>query len=107
MTLKKNRFGAGLAHLGAALYTSRWMWAWVLVSLLLLAVVTALNPAKFGGYLWIVSKLAGAAVVGFGVDAGGFPGQAPAELDGIERAMAQTRRATLIAAAMIAAGLMP
>lgn len=103
----KNRFIAAALHLGAALHSARWMWAWVMVSLGLLAVVTAINPAKFGGYLWIVSKLAGAAVVGFGVDAAGFPGQAPAGLQGIEQAMAQTRRATLIAAAMIAAGLMP
>lgn len=81
---------------------------WALLSLLLLVIIACfLNPAKFGSYLWIVSKLSLAAVLGFGYDRAASPKDAPAGLDGIERAMAQTRRATLMAAAIIAAGLMP
>ncbi len=82
------------------------MWPWALVSVVALLVVVQLNPAKGGAYLWIVSKLSTAAVIGFGVDVAAFT-RRPGELDGIEQAMAQTRQATLIGAAMIAAGLMP
>ena len=39
------------------------------------------------------------------IDRAAFRGADPAALEGIEKAMAQTRRATLVAAAMIAAGL--
>lgn len=82
------------------------MWPWALVSIIALGAVLLLNPAKGGAYLWILSKLALAAVVGYGVDLAAFS-QRPTALEGIEKAMAQTRRATLIAAAMVAAGLMP
>lgn len=81
---------------------------WALLSLLLLGVIAGwLNPAKFGSYLWIVSKLSLAAVLGYGFDRAARTGARPDELEGIELAMAQTRRATLMAAAIIAAGLMP
>ncbi len=81
---------------------------WALVSLVLLAVIaTWLNPAKFGSYLWVVSKLSLAAVLGYGFDRAAARDDAPEDRQGIERAMAQTRRATLMAAAIIAAGLMP
>lgn len=81
---------------------------WALLSLLLLGVIAGwLNPAKFGSYLWIVSKLSLAAVLGYGFDRAASPDARPSQLDGIERAMAQTRRATLMAAAIVAAGLMP
>lgn len=84
------------------------MLLWALLSLLLLGVIAGLiNPAKVGSYLWIVSKLSLAAVLGYGFDRAASPGARPSDLDGIERAMAQTRRATLMAAAIIAAGLMP
>lgn len=81
---------------------------WALVSILLLIVIAVLfNPAKFGSYLWIVSKLSLAAVLGYGYDRAASPNDRPSQLDGLERAMAQTRRVTLMAAAIIAAGLMP
>lgn len=82
------------------------MWPWAVVSLLALALVIHLNPAKGGPYVWILAKLSLAACVGYGVDLAAFS-RSPQALQGIERAMAQTRRATLIAAAMVAAGLMP
>lgn len=103
----KDRFNEVLPHFNATLASFGRMWVWVIISLVLLALVTFLNPAKFGSYLWIVSKLSCAAVVGFGVDGAAFPGTDFSSLEGIEKTMAQTRRATLIAAAMIAAGLMP
>jgi len=81
--------------------------AWLLigVSVLTLAGVVFLNPAKLGAYVWFVSKLSGAAVLGYGVDCAFFRGANPRYLDGLEKTMAQTRRATLIAAALIGAGL--
>jgi hypothetical protein len=84
------------------------MLLWALLSLLLLVVIAVwLNPAKFGSYLWVMSKLSLAAVLGYGFDRAAAFDSKPSKLDGIEKAMAQTRRATLIAAAIIAAGLMP
>lgn len=81
------------------------VWLWVLISVALLALVVPMNPAKLGAYLWAISKIAGAAAIGYGFDWAAFRGADPRYLDGIEKAMAQTRRATLVAAAMIAAGL--
>ncbi|MEP7041871.1 MAG: hypothetical protein ABI843_02345 [Dokdonella sp.] len=84
------------------------MTLWALLSIVvLIVVVTFLNPAKFGGYLWVVSKLSLAAVLGYGFDRAAARNDSPEVLEGLERAMAQTRRATLMAAAIIAAGLMP
>jgi hypothetical protein len=104
----KQRLSAGYQHFAAAVDGFGRMALWALLSLLLLAVIAAfLNPAKVGSYLWIVSKLSLAAVLGYGFDRAASPGDGPSQLDGIERAMAQTRRATLMAAAIIAAGLMP
>ena len=80
-------------------------WLWLAFSLLLLLAVTYLNPAKFGPYVWFMSKLLGAAAVGYFVDWGAFRSADPRYLDGIEKTMSQTRRATLIAAAIIGAGL--
>jgi hypothetical protein len=107
MTLK-DRLHAAYARFAAVVDDGGRMLLWVLLSLLLLAVIAAfLNPAKFGSYLWVVSKLSLAATLGYGFDRAAAPGGSPAKLDGIEKAMAQTRRATLMAAAIIAAGLMP
>ncbi len=94
------RLSAAWASLGG-------MWLWLAVSLVLLALVALVNPAKIGVYGWLVSKLSMAAVLGFGFDRAGFPDARPSALEGIEKAMAQTRRGTIIAAALVAAGLMP
>ncbi|WP_411832307.1 hypothetical protein [Pseudoxanthomonas mexicana] len=81
------------------------VWLWLLVSVLLLGVVVVLNPAKLGAYVWFMSKTSGAFALGYGFDWAAFRGADPRYLDGIEKTMAQTRRATLIAAAIIGAGL--
>ncbi|HEY1071236.1 MAG TPA: hypothetical protein VGE33_11990 [Thermomonas sp.] len=80
-------------------------WLWLVLSLGLMLIVVGLNPAKFGTYVWFMSKLLGASAIGYFVDWGAFRGADPRYLDGIEKTMAQTRRATLIAAAIIGAGL--
>jgi len=80
-------------------------WLLIAVSVLTLTGVVVLNPAKLGAYVWFVSKLSGAAVLGYGIDTAFFRGANPRYLDGLEKTMAQTRRATLIAAALIGAGL--
>ncbi len=81
------------------------VWLWLLLSLLFLGAVVVLNPAKFGAYLWFMSKLSGAFALGYGFDLTAFRGADPRFLDGIEKSMAQTRRATLVAAAIVGAGL--
>lgn len=84
------------------------MLIWAVLSLLLLIVIAFFfNPAKFGSYLWVMSKLSLAAALGYGFDRAAAWDAKPSKLEGIEKAMAQTRRATLMAAAIIAAGLMP
>jgi len=92
------RIVSGLDRIGFA-------WLLIVVSALTLAGVVVLNPAKLGAYVWFVSKLSGAAVLGYGIDTAFFRGSEPRYLDGLEKTMAQTRRATLIAAAVIGAGL--
>jgi len=104
----KDRLKAAYQRFAAIVDDGGRMLLWALLSLLLLAVIAAfLNPAKFGSYLWVVSKLSLAAALGYGFDRGASWDASPSKLEGIEKAMAQTRRATLMAAAIIAAGLMP
>ena len=81
------------------------MWLWVVVSLLLLASIAPFNPMLLASYAWAMAKITGAAAMAYGFDLTAFRGADPAKLEGIEKSMAQTRRATLIAAAMIAVGL--
>lgn len=79
---------------------------WFVVSLALLLIVAPINPVLLASYLWALSKISAAAAVGYGFDWAAFRDANPKDLDGgIEQAMAQTRRATIMAAAMIAAGL--
>lgn len=76
-----------------------------LLSLVLLTLIAAwLNPAKFGSFVWMVCKLSMAAVLGEGFFRAMSRGQA--NDDALAVSMAQTQRATLIAASIIAAGLM-
>lgn len=108
MTLLKDRLRTAYARFADLVDDGSRMLLWAMLSLLLLAVIAMfLNPAKFGSYLWVVSKLSLAATLGYGFDRAAAPGESPAKFDGIEKAMAQTRRATLMAAAIIASGLMP
>lgn len=104
----KDRLTVLYARIAGAVDVGGRMTLWVALSLILLGVIVVwLNPAKLGSYLWVIAKLALAAVLGYGFDRAASPHDAPDALQGIERAMAQTRRATLMAAAIIAAGLMP
>jgi len=104
----KDRLTAVYVRLAASLEGFGMMALWALLSLLLLLVIAVeFNPAKFGSYLWIISKLVMAAVLGYGIDRASSRDNQPEKLEGIERAMAQTRRATLMAAFVVAAGLMP
>ncbi|KAF1692744.1 hypothetical protein CSC62_14005 [Pseudoxanthomonas jiangsuensis] len=82
-----------------------YMWLWLLVSLLLLMLVAPINPVLLASYTWAASKMLMAGAVGYGVDWAAFRGGDPRYLQGIEQSMAQSRRGILIAAAMIAAGL--
>lgn len=81
------------------------VWLFVLLSVLLLVPVVVLNPAKLGAYLWFMSKLGGAAALGYGCDLAFFRGSDPRFLNGIEQSMAQSRRGLLVVGAMIGAGL--
>jgi len=92
------RMVSGLDRIGFA-------WLLMAVSVLALTGVAFLNPAKLGAYLWAISKLSGAAALGYGIDTAFFRGSEPRYLDGLDKTMAQTRRATLIAATVIGAGL--
>lgn len=94
-----------LAPVHAFLERIGFVWIWLAVSLALLALVFLFNPAKLGAYLWFMSKISGAFALGYGFDWAAFRGSDPRYQDGIEKTMAQTRRATLIAAAIIGAGL--
>jgi hypothetical protein len=76
------------------------------LSLITLAITALINPAKLGLYVYMVSKLTGAAVLGYVVDLAASPKSDPSQLEGIEQNMAYNRRNTLMAAAIIAAGLM-
>ena len=94
-----------LAPVTALLDRIGFVWLWLAVSALLLLPVLLLNPSKLGAYLWFMSKISGAFALGYGFDWAAFRGADPRYLEGIEKTMAQTRRATLIAAAIIGAGL--
>jgi hypothetical protein len=76
-----------------------------LISISLLLVIAAwLNPAKAGSYLWAVCKLSMAAVMGEGFWRAMSRGQTSDDVLAVS--MRQTQRATLIAASIIAAGLL-
>jgi len=64
------RIVSGLDRIGFA-------WLLIAVSVLTLAGVVCLNPAKLGAYLWAISKLSGAAALGYGIDTAFFRGSEP------------------------------
>lgn len=104
----KDRIAQIYVRVSAALEGFGAMALWALLSVLLLAVIAvAFNPAKFGSYLWIISKLSLAATLGYGFDRAVARDGQPEKLEGLERAMALTRRATLMGLVILAAGLMP
>jgi hypothetical protein len=80
----------------------------LLVFALTIAVVAAMNPAKAGLALWGVSKIALAGYAGYWVDRMAFrPEDRPHRLIGIAQGTAWKRRALIIAAAVVAGGLIP
>lgn len=82
-----------------------WMWLCLGTSVLLLALVLPFNWMMATSWLWALCKINAAAAAGYGFDWAAFRHDDPSKLEGIERTMAQTRRATLMAAAVIAVGL--
>lgn len=71
-------------------------------------VVLLLNPAKAGLALWGVSKIALCAYLGYWADRLCFrPEDRPHVLEGISRGTAWKRRALIIAAAIVAGGMIP
>lgn len=94
-----------LQHLDAFFERIGYVWALLLVSLLLLAVIAPLNPQLLASYVWAASKIAMAAAGGYVFDWVAFRHNDPDNLDGIEMSMARNRRATLIGCALIAVGL--
>lgn len=72
------------------------------------AVVSTLNPMKAGLALWGVSKIALGGYVGYWADRLCFrPEDRPHRLTGIAQGTAWKRRALIIAAAILAGGLIP
>jgi len=81
------------------------IWLFFAASLVLLLIVAKFNGLLITSYLWAASKITMAGAVGYALDRAAFPGSDPRYLAGIEQSMAQSRRGVVIAAAMIAAGL--
>lgn len=72
------------------------------------AVVLLLNPAKAGLALWGVSKIALCAYLGYWADRLCFrPEDRPHLLEGVSRGTAWKRRSFIVAAAILAGGLIP
>lgn len=82
------------------------MAVWAVFSVVLLLLVAPLNPMLIASYFWVLCKLSAAAALGYGFDWAAFRGQAPADaLEPLEKTMYSGRRATIIAATIIGAGL--
>jgi len=84
--------------------------AWPLLALFLLTfpVVLLLNPAKAGLALFGISKIALGGYLGYLCDRYGFrPEDRPHALEGISKGTAWKRRAIIMAAAIVAAALIP
>lgn len=81
------------------------IWLFVAASVALLLIVAMFNGLFITSYLWAASKITMAGAIGYALDRAAFPGSDPRYLSGIEQSMAQSRRGVVIAAAMIAAGL--
>lgn len=79
--------------------------AWVLLAIALIVPVALANPTKLLVGTWLAAKIICSALIGVAL----FHtwDDTPSELEGIERAMAYTRRVTLMAAAIIAAAFAP
>lgn len=70
-------------------------------------VVLVMNPAKVGLLIWGASRIGVYAYLGYWVDRVIFPYARPHTLTGIAEGTAWKRRALIVAAALIAGGLLP
>ncbi|WP_368565517.1 putative holin [Pseudoxanthomonas sp. UTMC 1351] len=83
-------------------------WPLLLIFLTTFAVVLWLNPAKAGLAFWGVSKIALCGYLGYWADRLCFrPEDRPHALVGISRGAAWKRRALIVAAAILAGGMIP
>lgn len=80
--------------------------AWVLLALVLIGVVAVANPAKLLVGTWLGAKIIASALIGVALFRT-WDDPRLDQLEGIERAMAYTRRVTLMAAAIVAAAFAP
>ena len=78
----------------------------LLIFLVTLVGVFALAPQKAALALWGVSRIAMGGYLGYWTDRLVFHTR-PHQLQGIERGAAEKRRSTIVAASIIAAGLIP
>lgn len=80
----------------------------VAIFLIAFAITVALAPAKAGLAIWGVAKLACGGYIGYWIDRLCYrPESRPHRLEGISRGAAEKRRAIIIAASVIATGLLP
>lgn len=80
----------------------------VIIFLIAFAITVALAPAKAGLAIWGIAKLACGGYTGYWIDRLSYrPESRPHRLDGIARGAAEKRRAIVIAASIVAAGLLP
>ncbi len=79
---------------------------WVMLAGVLTGVVALVNPAKLLVGTWLGAKIIASALIGVALFRTWDDPRAD-ELEGIERAMAYTRRVTLMAAAIVAAAFAP
>lgn len=80
----------------------------LLICLIAFAITAFLNPAKVGVAVWGLSKIAMGGYVGYWSDRWAFGDAArPHRLVGVEQGTAWKRRACIVAAAMIAAAMIP
>lgn len=80
--------------------------AWVLLALTLIGVVALANPVKLLVGAWLGAKIIASALIGVALFHT-WDDPHVDQLEGIERAMAYTRRVTLMAAAIVAAAFAP
>ena len=83
------------------------VWPLLLLCAVCMLPVLILAPVKLGLLLWGLARLGLGGYVGYHIDRAIFPYARPHTLDGIEAGTAWKRRALIVAAAIIAAGLLP
>lgn len=80
----------------------------VAIFLIAFAITIALAPAKAGLAVWGIAKLACGGYVGYWIDRLCYRYESrPHRLEGISRGAAEKRRAIIVAASVIATGLLP